>query len=279
MSAHVPVNNIIPFSLVDGPGARCSIFVQGCNIHCAYCHNPETQRLCVGCGACVRACPAHALTIHAGAVEWDESLCCSCDTCIGTCAHHSSPRIKYLTAEDVFSEVRGYMPFIRGITTSGGECMLYPEFLRELFGLCRSVGLGCLIDSNGTVDFADHEELLSLSDGVMLDVKCWDDAWFRRLTGTDGVVVRRNLARLSEAGKLTEARVIVTEGWNDPEDAVRGIAKTVGGRVGRTRLRLMRFRPFGVRGPMATAPSPSDERMDAIEREAHELGFGEVVVS
>lgn len=279
MSAHVPVNNIIPFSLVDGPGARCSIFVQGCNIHCAYCHNPETQRLCVACGACVKACPSHALTIHAGAVEWDESACCKCDTCIGTCQHRSSPRIKHLSAEDVFAEVKSYMPFIRGITTSGGECMLYPEFLRELFSLCKGVGLGCLIDSNGTVDFENREELLSLSDGVMLDVKCWDDAWFTKLTGTDGTTVRKNLALLSEEGKLAEARVIVTEGWNDPEDAVRGIAKTVGARVGTTRLRLMRFRPFGVRGPMATSPSPSDARMDAIEREADELGFGEVVVS
>lgn len=279
MSAHVPVNNIIPFSLVDGPGARCSIFLQGCNIHCAYCHNPETQRLCVACGDCVRACPAIALAIRAGAVEWDEDACCSCDTCIGTCTHRSSPRIKYLTAQAIFEQVRSYMPFIRGITTSGGECMLYPEFLRELFGLCKGVGLGCLIDSNGTIDFARHEELLSLADGVMLDVKAWDDDWFVRLTGTDGRTVRKNLALLSEAGKLAEVRVIVTEGWNDPEDAVRGVASTVGGRLGSTRLRLMRFRHFGVRGAMAGAPSPSDERMDAIEREAGELGFGEVVVS
>ena len=279
MSAHVPVNNVIPFSLVDGPGARCSIFLQGCNIHCVYCHNPETQRLCVACGECVRACPAHALAIDAGAVTWDADACCACDTCIGTCRHRSSPRIRHLSAEELFAEVRGYMPFIRGITTSGGECMLYPEFLRELFALCKGVGLGCLIDSNGTIDFARHEELLSLADGVMLDVKAWDDDWFVRLTGTDGVTVRKNLAQLSVAGKLAEVRVIVTEGRNDPEDAVRGIAATVGSRVGSTRLRLMRFRRFGVRGEMANAPSPTDERMASIEREARDLGFGEVVVS
>ena len=81
------------------------------------------------------------------------------------------------------------------------------------------------------------------------------------------------------AGKLAEARVIVTEGWNDPETAVRGIAATVGSRVGSTRLRLMRFRHFGARGEMASAPSPTDARMASIEREARGLGFGEVVVS
>ena len=48
-----PVNKIIPVSVVDGPGNRTAVFLQGCNISCAYCHNPETQNLCTGCGVCV----------------------------------------------------------------------------------------------------------------------------------------------------------------------------------------------------------------------------------
>ncbi len=171
------------------------------------------------------------------------------------------------------------MPFIRGVTCSGGECMLYPNFLSELFGLCRGVGLGCLIDSNGTVDFAEHQGLLALSDGVMLDLKCWDDTWFASLTGADGKVVRKNLEFLADQNKLAELRVIVTVNRNDPEAAVRGAAGALGERVASTRLRLMRFRHFGVRGEMEGAPSPTDERMDAIEGLAKSLGFGTVVVS
>ena len=44
-----PVNKIIPLSTVDGPGARSAVFLQACNIACLYCHNPETQRLCIHC--------------------------------------------------------------------------------------------------------------------------------------------------------------------------------------------------------------------------------------
>lgn len=279
MSAHVPINNIIPFSLVDGPGSRTSIFVQGCNLRCLYCHNPETQNLCVGCGACVKHCPAGALSIECGSVVWDEEACTKCDTCIAVCSHYSSPRIKYLTAQQIFEQVKGYIPFIRGITTSGGECMLYPEFLTELFTLATGVGLSCLIDSNGTIDFERHQQLLELSDGVMLDLKAWDDSWFSSLTGANGVVVRKNLAYLADKNKLAELRIIVTDGYNDPLDAIRGAKAVLGSRATQTRLRLMRFRPFGVKGPMAQAPTPTDAAMDEVEALAKELGFTNILVS
>ena len=57
------VNKIIPFSCIDGPGNRTSIFFQGCNFKCSYCHNPETINKCVNCGKCVAVCPVNALEI------------------------------------------------------------------------------------------------------------------------------------------------------------------------------------------------------------------------
>ena len=274
-----PVNKIIPFSLVDGPGSRTAVFLQGCNIRCAYCHNPETQVECISCQACVKPCPAHALSVADGKVVWDNSICINCDNCIKVCQHKSTPKIELLSAREVADRCISNMPFIRGITTSGGECMLRPDFLYELFTYCNAAGLSCLIDSNGTIDFTEYRDLLDLSSGVMLDVKAWDDQWFEHLTGENGVTVRKNLAFLAEQNKLEEVRVIVTEGWNDAEAAVDGIASTLGEKVGQTRIRLMKFRRFGVRGPMENSPSPSDERMQAIELQARSLGFGEVVVS
>ena len=71
-----PVNKIIPVSVVDGPGNRTAVFLQGCNISCAYCHNPETQKLCTGCGICVDGCPAGALALNGKTVSWDEKKMC-----------------------------------------------------------------------------------------------------------------------------------------------------------------------------------------------------------
>ena len=275
-SITAPVNKIIPFSLVDGPGSRCSIFVQGCNIACAYCHNPETQNLCVGCGACVAQCPAGALSLVDGRVVWDSDACVQCDTCIHVCPHKASPKIREMSAREVFDVVHGYQPFIRGVTVSGGECMLRAAWMREFFTLCKGAGLGTLIDSNGCVGFAQWDDLLEVSDGVMLDVKAWDDGVFRHLTGAGNDVVKRNLAYLADRDKIQELRIVVVPGWNDPEATIAGIAEALRERVSTTTLKLIKFRPFGVVGELANAASPSDGRMAELEALAYAAGFEDV---
>lgn len=66
------VNKIIPFSCIDGPGNRTSIFFQGCNLKCTYCHNPETINKCVNCGKCVTVCPVNALDMNDNKVVWND---------------------------------------------------------------------------------------------------------------------------------------------------------------------------------------------------------------
>lgn len=274
-----PVNKIIPLSVVDGPGNRTSVFLQGCNIRCAYCHNPETQNLCNGCGACVSQCPAGALTLTDTGTAWDAAKCCGCDTCIKVCPNYASPKVTLMSAAQVAAEVGKSIPFIRGITVSGGECMLYPDFLEELFGLVKPLGLTCLIDSNGTVDFQRCPALTALCDGVMLDVKAWDSSVFHALTAGDNTIVKSNLRFLSEQGKLEEVRVVCLEGEMDPEAVLEGIADTVGDRKGEFLLKLIRFRKFGVKGRLAETPSPDNETMERWRAKAEALGFSRIRVT
>ena len=155
-----PINKIIPFSNVDGPGNRTAIFFQGCPFKCLYCHNPETINMCNHCGVCVDHCPVQALSRVDDKVVWDKNKCIDCDTCIKVCPHLSSPKITYMTIDELMKEINTFYHLIRGITVSGGECMTYPNFLTELFKKCNMEGLDCLLDSNGYYDFSKYEELL-----------------------------------------------------------------------------------------------------------------------
>ena len=240
-----PVNRIIPFSNVDGPGNRTSVFFQGCTFRCMFCHNPETIRLCNHCGNCVSACPAGALSLKEGKVHWDQKRCVQCDTCLKLCPHSASPRIRWMTVEDVFMEIRRTLPYIDGITVSGGECTLYPDFLRDLFSLIRGEGKTCLIDSNGSLDFECYPALLDVCDGVMLDVKAWDEAWSVKLLSHSREIVLKNLGFLLKADKLAEVRTVIFPGLDrENEETVRHTAETV---LDACPYKIIRYRPFGVR--------------------------------
>jgi len=222
------IRKIIDLSVVDGPGNRTAIFLQGCNIRCAYCHNPETWPL-------------------------------------------SAPEAVEMTASQVLDKVISNIPFIRGITVSGGECMLQPAFLAELFKGAKASGLSTLIDSNGTIDFSQYPELMAYTDGVMLDVKSWSPEVFTSLTGADNSIVKRNLVYLAETGKLEEVRIVCLPGYVDAEEAIDGIASVLTDE--KPRLKLIRFRNHGVSGPLANAQSPSDAYMSSLADRARALGF------
>ena len=193
------VNKIIPFSSVDGPGNRTAVFLQGCNINCRYCHNPETRALCVSCGLCVEKCPENALEKSAnGRIIYHPEKCVQCDTCIHVCPHDSSPRTAVMTPEETYKKVKKQIPFIRGLTVSGGECMLRPDFLKELFKLAKEDGLNTMIDSNGTIPFWEYPELLEVTEGVMLDIKAFKNEDHIRITDEKNEIVLKNAVYLAE---------------------------------------------------------------------------------
>lgn len=274
-----PVNKILPFSMVDGRGNRTVIFLQKCNISCIYCHNPETQKMCIHCGICLEGCPTKALVRKASKVVWDEEKCIQCDQCIKVCPNYASPRIKWMTAKQVYREVKKNIPFIRGITVSGGECTLYPEFLVELFLLAKKDHLSCFLDSNGTIDFSLYPELVLLCDGVLLDVKAWKSQVFYKLTGGDNTIVKSNLEYLAKTDKLEEIRIVCFPGEVDIEDILHGIVETIGKKAYGIKLKLIKFRSFGVKGPCENNQSPDDDWMEAFKKIAVKLGFGKVQIT
>lgn len=269
-----PVNKIIAFSNVDGPGNRTSIFFQGCPFNCLFCHNPETIHLCQNCGACVEKCPVGALSFDdQGQVRWDSGRCVGCDNCIRVCPHDASPKIRWMTVEDVMKEVRRSAPYISGITTSGGECTLQNEFLIQLFTQVRDLGKTCLIDSNGSFDFAADPRVLAVSEGVMLDVKAVGEDWSRELISYPRELVLKNLDYLLSVDKLYEVRTIIFPGRDrENEETVRYVAEHIGDGCF---YKIIRYRPFGVRERYQKLLGEFETEADYAEgyaRLARELG-------
>lgn len=277
----VIVNKIIPFSCVDGPGNRTAVFLQGCNIDCKYCHNPETRGMCIGCGICLEKCPQKALSRNAdGTISYHKELCVECDTCIHVCPHNSSPRTSIMTAEEVYKVVKKQIPFIRGITVSGGECMLQPEFLTELFTLAKKDKLETLIDSNGMIPFEEYPELMQVTDGVMLDIKAFDKNDFYNVTGADNEMVLKNAIYLAKISKLDEIRVVVVQDLYDARKSVEQIGEFLSSYcdVKNVRVKLISYRPMGVREEYSHYQVPSKAFMEQLSSVLTTYGFEKIII-
>lgn len=260
-----PINKIIAFSNVDGPGNRTSIFFQGCPFNCLFCHNPETINMCISCGTCVQNCPVKALSFNGEKkVVWDPEKCVQCDTCIKVCPHNSSPKIRWMSVSDVLDELQRSLPYIDGITTSGGDCTLYNEFLIELFTEVRKLGKTCLIDSNGSFDFEKDPRVLDVCDGIMLDVKAYENDWHRYLINHESEIVLKNLKYLLSADKLCEVRTLIfPDRDKENEDTVSFVSRII---TDKCRYKIIRYRPYGVREKYAKILGEFTTEKDYAER-------------
>lgn len=274
------VNRIIPFSSVDGPGNRTAVFLQGCNINCRYCHNPETRALCVSCGRCVETCPAGALEKKDGRIVYHAEKCVQCDTCIHVCPNNSSPRTWEMTPEEVYEKVKKQIPFIRGISVSGGECMLQPEFLTELFRLAKKDGLGTLIDSNGMVPFENYPELMEVADGVMLDIKAFEVEEHKKVTGYTNEMVLQNAVYLAKTSKLYEVRAVIVPDLYDTEKSVREIGDFLAPylKINDIRVKIIAYRPMGVREEYSHFQVPGQDYLAHLGKIMEEKGFTHVTL-
>jgi YjjW family glycine radical enzyme activase len=265
-------------SVVDGPGNRFVLFLQGCNFDCIACHNPSTIGRCDACGACVEACPHGALSSPtSGVVIYTEAPCDRCRACVVPCPIDSDPAIRVVTAAAVAEEIRAVAPFLSGITVTGGEPTMQLDGLVALFAAIKGDDdlhrLTTLVDSNGNLPRRGWERLLPVMDGAMIDLKAASPDLHERITGHGNEAVKESIRFLGDAGKLTEVRILVIEGVTDPPDELDAWAEFVAGVDPDITVRVMGFRHQGTREQAHQWPETSPEAIERVVAHLRDRGL------
>ncbi|GGT08586.1 pyruvate formate-lyase-activating enzyme [Planobispora rosea] len=133
------------------------------------------------------------------------------------------------TAEELMARIARYRRFIQvaggGVTVSGGEPLQQPAFTAEILRRCRELGLHTALDTSGFLGDRATDAMLADTDLVLLDVKSWDPALYRRLTGGDLAPTLRFARRLAELGRPAWIRFVLVPGLTDLEENVEGLAR------------------------------------------------------
>jgi pyruvate formate lyase activating enzyme len=241
------VFDIKRYAIHDGPGIRIVIFLKGCNLNCAWCHNPEgialaqermyTPARCIACGTCVEACPNHALTLTSDGIVTDTELCRMCGKCAEVCPTKAIEMSgNPMTVEEIMTEIEKERVFFEqsggGVTFSGGEPLLHHEFLIQLLDESRARGIHTAVDTAGFVNTTILLEVAKRTDLFLYDLKMMDSDRHRKWTGVPNEKILENIRVLAETGAQLIVRIPLVGGVNDDEENITATARFVASLAG-----------------------------------------------
>ena len=239
----------------DGPGVRMVVYLKGCPLRCVWCHSPESQRAageivwypakCLRCGACVEACPEGVRSLKGDGAPVED--CTLCGRCLDVCEHQGlEQKGAVTTAGAVADQALRYRKFYDrgrgGVTLSGGEPTLQPEFATAVLRLVHAAGLHTAIETTGFVEWDVLAQLSPVVDLFLYDVKHADPNLHERDTGVTNELILDNLGRLCEQGSEVLVRVPCIPGRNGTPEIIGAIAAEVAARGGR-RISLLPYNP------------------------------------
>ncbi len=236
-------------SLHDGPGVRTTFFFQGCNLRCAWCHNPETIPMtpvlmkyanrCIGCGICGTVC-ANGLR---------KEDCTGCGSCTENCP--AEARLfsgTQMTAEellDVALREKRFYGTDGGVTCSGGEPMLRTDFLEHYLPLLKEHGIHTAVDTAGNVPWEQYERILPYTDLFLVDFKIADEQKHKEYTGVSRKLIAENLRKFADCGREVWIRMPIIPGVNDAAEDILAAGRELADIGFRGRIDLLPFHRLG----------------------------------
>ena len=283
------VGNIQKFSVEDGPGIRTTVFLKGCPLRCAWCHNPEMIRAdqqimaspsnCIGCGSCIKECHLGAIEMTEEGIAIDRETCDLCMECTKVCfAEALRPVAKKMLVSDVMEVVLQDKGFYDntggGLTISGGEVLMQAVGAETLIREAAKEGIGVCLDTSG---YGDPRRLMALAShenvtDILYDIKSIDDEVHQKFTGVSNRQIFENLRMLCEKPKLREkitVRMPLIGGVNDGPSLIRQTAELCE-RLGIGKVTLLPYHDLGVSKARNTGTQqeifspPGEERLQEI---------------
>lgn len=268
----------------DGPGLRTTVFLKGCSLECAWCHNPESigmrpelvwhERRCISARLCVAACPEQALVGNGNVISIVRDRCTLCGRCVEQCPSEAFEMLGTAwSAEALAVELARDHAFFKraggGITISGGEPGLQAPFVAELLDRCRSLGIATAVDTAGLVATAALLDLARRADLVLFDLKHIDAERHHCLTGQPNQRILANAQALADLrrseGRPKELwiRTPLIPGSTLEDDNLLGIGAFLADRMAGTATRwelcafnnlaVDKYERLGLRWPFAGA--------------------------
>lgn len=212
------VFDIKEWAVFDGPGVRTTVFLKGCPLHCSWCHNPEgispkpqllvSDASCIHCHACEQVCPHEANPVQ----------CTACGACVAVCPLHlRNIAGTWYEAKDLASLLQKQARVLKanggGITFSGGEPLSQHMFLKEVIGYLDGVHIA--IETSGHAQPKVFQEIISLCDYILMDLKVMDAQIHQQYCGQDNHLILENLTFLKQSEKPFVIRIPVIPQVND----------------------------------------------------------------
>ena len=283
-------------SLSDGPGIRSVVFFKGCPLQCSFCQNPETQNSdaelvfypadCIGCGCCAEVCTQDAVDLDTPGHIIRER-CDKCGKCADACPGTGLRLIgSFYSVHDLVEVLLRDRAFYHhsggGVTLSGGECTLYPEYVEALLIELRANGIHTALQTSGYFHYEIFvEKILPNVDLIFYDIKIADPECHKLYTGKSNERILNNLRRLlSESTVEVHPRIPVIPGITTTRENITAIVDFLC-EVGARDVSLVPYNPLGIQmsARLGREKPPLPERFMKIEEEKEIAALLEDVIA
>ncbi len=221
-------------SIHDGNGLRTVVFLKGCPLSCMWCSTPESQSIalekgyiadrCVGCSTCIAHCPGKAITLCGKKIKIDQSRCNNSFSCVAACPEEAYKVYgRFMTVDQVVAEIGKDEIFFfhsgGGVTISGGECLLQPEFTAGILRGSRQRGIDTAVETSLYSPWRHVEKILPFVNTLYVDIKHPDRKEHKRLVGVENDIILDNLKKLDASGLSfgLHLRIPLVPGVNDAD--------------------------------------------------------------